>query len=45
MGNLQDSQCRQWGKATDASTQRDVSGGWYDAGDMNNKPVGLQDIL
>ncbi|HON52141.1 MAG TPA: glycoside hydrolase family 9 protein [Bacteroidales bacterium] len=35
MGNLQDSQCRQWGKATDASTQRDVSGGWYDAGDMN----------
>lgn len=35
MGNLQDTQCRQWGKAGDASTQKDVRGGWYDAGDLN----------
>ncbi|MBK8807860.1 MAG: glycoside hydrolase family 9 protein [Bacteroidales bacterium] len=35
LGNLQDSQCRQWGKANDATTQRDVRGGWYDAGDLN----------
>lgn len=35
MGNLQDTHCREWGKASDASTERDVHGGWYDAGDEN----------
>lgn len=35
VGNLQDPKCRQWGKAGDASTEKDVRGGWYDAGDLN----------
>jgi endoglucanase len=35
IGHLQDKQCRQWGSASDASTEKDVSGGWYDAGDQN----------
>lgn len=33
--NLQDKNARQFNKKTDASTERDVSGGWYDAGDYN----------
>lgn len=33
--NLQDKNARQYDKKTDASTERDVSGGWYDAGDYN----------
>jgi endoglucanase len=33
--NLQDKNARQYNKQDDASTERDVSGGWYDAGDYN----------
>lgn len=35
MGYLQDTQAREWGRQNDASTERDVRGGWYDAGDLN----------
>ncbi|MEJ7644664.1 MAG: glycoside hydrolase family 9 protein [Chryseolinea sp.] len=33
--NLHDKNARQYNKLNDASTERDVSGGWYDAGDYN----------
>lgn len=33
--NLQDKNARQYNKPADASTEVDVSGGWYDAGDYN----------
>lgn len=33
--NLQDKNARVYNKMSDASTERDVSGGWYDAGDYN----------
>ncbi len=32
---LQDKNCRLFNKKNDATTERDVSGGWYDAGDYN----------
>ncbi len=35
LGPLQDSQARRYNAAGDASTQRDLRGGWYDAGDYN----------
>ncbi|MDB5257548.1 MAG: type sorting protein [Chitinophagaceae bacterium] len=35
VGPLQDKQCRIFSAPSDASTQRDVHGGWYDAGDYN----------
>lgn len=35
IGPLQDKNCRLYSKKTDASTEKDVSGGWYDAGDYN----------
>ena len=35
MGSLQDTQCRSYDGPNDASTEKDVSGGWYDAGDYN----------
>ena len=35
MGKRQDPNCRQWGLENDASTEKDVHGGWYDAGDFN----------
>ena len=35
IGNLQDKNCRLFNKKNDATTERDVSGGWYDAGDYN----------
>ncbi|MCL2328460.1 MAG: glycoside hydrolase family 9 protein [Bacteroidetes bacterium] len=35
LGELQDANCRKWGHAADAGTERDVQGGWYDAGDFN----------
>ena len=35
IGKRQDTQCREFGKENDASTERDVHGGWYDAGDYN----------
>ena len=35
LGPLQDTQARRWDAPNDASTERDLSGGWYDAGDYN----------
>ncbi len=35
IGNLQDKQARLYNRKSDASTERDLSGGWYDAGDYN----------
>ncbi|HET6783466.1 MAG TPA: glycoside hydrolase family 9 protein, partial [Pseudoxanthomonas sp.] len=35
MGPLQDTQARRYNATSDASTQRDLHGGWYDAGDLN----------
>ena len=35
LGPLQDSHCRRWDAPGDAATERDLRGGWYDAGDYN----------
>jgi len=35
LGRGQDAQCRSWFKQNDPATERDLSGGWYDAGDYN----------
>ncbi len=35
IGNLQDKNCRLFSNPNSASTEMDVSGGWYDAGDYN----------
>lgn len=35
IGPLQDANARRWGAADDPETERDLSGGWYDAGDYN----------
>lgn len=35
VGPLQDKNCRRYDKKTDATTERDLHGGWYDAGDYN----------
>ena len=35
LGPLQDSHCRRYNAKADASTERDLHGGWYDAGDYN----------
>lgn len=35
MGPLQDANCRVYNDAENPSTERDLSGGWYDAGDYN----------
>ena len=35
LGNLQDPKARRYNAANDASTERDLRGGWYDAGDYN----------
>jgi hypothetical protein len=35
MGPLQDKNCRVYNDKNNAGTARDVSGGWYDAGDLN----------
>ncbi|MDR2963501.1 MAG: glycoside hydrolase family 9 protein [Bacteroidales bacterium] len=35
VGNLQDKNCRLFSRKTDASTEKDLHGGWYDAGDLN----------
>lgn len=35
LGPLQDSECRLYSSPDDASTERELSGGWYDAGDYN----------
>lgn len=39
VGTLQDKQCRIFSAPSDVSTQRDVHGGWYDAGDYNRYTV------
>ncbi len=35
IGPLQDKNCRLYNKKDDATTERDLHGGWYDAGDYN----------
>ncbi len=35
VGSLQDRNCRLYSSPSDASTERDLLGGWYDAGDLN----------
>jgi hypothetical protein len=35
VGPLQDKNCRLYNRKNDASTERDLHGGWYDAGDYN----------
>jgi hypothetical protein len=35
IGPLQDRNCRRYNAQNDASTERDLLGGWYDAGDLN----------
>ena len=35
IGNLQDTQCRSYLAPNDPSTEKDLNGGWYDAGDYN----------
>jgi endoglucanase len=35
IGPLQDKQCRVYNDKNNSATERDVSGGWYDAGDYN----------
>ncbi len=35
VGPLQDANCRLYSASDDATTERDLSGGWYDAGDFN----------
>ena len=35
IGYMQDKTCRLYNKKSDASTERDLHGGWYDAGDYN----------
>jgi len=39
VGPLQDKQCRIFSAPNDVTTQRDVHGGWYDAGDYNKYTV------
>lgn len=35
IGNLQDKKCRLYSDKNNAATEKDLSGGWYDAGDLN----------
>ncbi len=35
IGPLQDKNCRVYNRPADATSERDLSGGWYDAGDYN----------
>jgi len=35
IGPLQDKNCRRYNAPNDATTEKDLSGGWYDAGDYN----------
>ncbi len=35
VGSLQDSECRVYDDPTNAGTEKDLTGGWYDAGDLN----------
>lgn len=37
--DLQDLNCRKWDTPNDAASEKDVHGGWYDAGDFNKYTV------
>ena len=39
LGNLQDLNCRKYDSPNDSSTELDVHGGWYDAGDYNKYSI------
>lgn len=39
IGPLQDKNCRPYNEKTNASKEKDVSGGWYDAGDLNKYTI------
>ena len=39
IGNLQDLNCRKYDSSNDSSTELDVHGGWYDAGDYNKYSI------
>ena len=39
LGNLQDLNCRKYDSSNDSSTELDVHGGWYDAGDYNKYSI------
>jgi endoglucanase len=46
MGPLQDPQCRLYSSPNDATTEKDVHGGWFDAGDENKYTNwGAQDVI
>lgn len=45
MGPGQDPSARLYGSESDASTERDVSGGWYDAGDYNKYTAWTADYV
>lgn len=45
VGPLQDLNCRKWDTPSDASSERDVHGGWYDAGDFNKYTIWTADYV
>jgi endoglucanase len=45
VGPGQDKNARLYGMTTDASTERDLSGGWYDAGDYNRYTAWTGDYI
>ncbi|HXN32946.1 MAG TPA: glycoside hydrolase family 9 protein [Polyangiaceae bacterium] len=46
MGPLQDPHCRLFSSPNDATTEKDVQGGWFDAGDENKySNWGAQDVI
>ena len=45
LGPLQDKNCRKWDEPTNAATELDVHGGWYDAGDLNKYTSWTSDYI
>jgi endoglucanase len=45
LGAGQDMNARLFGQTTDAATERDLSGGWYDAGDLNRYTAWTADYI
>jgi endoglucanase len=45
LGSGQDKNARLYGQTTDATTERDLSGGWYDAGDFNRYTAWTADYI